>query len=71
MGKAKSEQAGPIGSSVQFFSDCKTELKKVSRPTKDETIKATTVVVIMVGILAVVLSIFDILFNRLMAVVLS
>ena len=71
MAKAKSEQVGPIGTGMQFLSDCQSELKKVSRPSKDETIKATIVVVVMVSFIALVLSIFDILFNRLMTVILS
>lgn len=59
------------GGAIQFLSDCRAELHKISRPTKDETVKATLVTILMVAFLSIALSIFDFLFNRLMSVLLS
>ncbi|GJL56921.1 MAG: hypothetical protein NPIRA02_40530 [Nitrospirales bacterium] len=49
-------------SSVEFLSDVKSELKKVSYPTKTETVGSTTVVLLFCVIMAIYLSIADSLF---------
>lgn len=40
---------------LMFFRDSKAELKKVSWPTKDETVRTTMIVAVMVVILALIL----------------
>ncbi|WP_447970530.1 preprotein translocase subunit SecE [Nitrospira sp. M1] len=47
---------------VEFLSDVKSELKKVSYPTKTETVGSTTVVLLFCVIMAIYLSIADSLF---------
>jgi preprotein translocase SecE subunit len=54
-----------------FLKDCKSELLKVSFPTRQETIRATFVTIIMVIFMAVILAVFDVLFNRLMMSIMS
>lgn len=48
-----------INKSMQFLKDVKSELKKVTWPTKNETINTTIIVIIGVLILSVFLSIVD------------
>jgi len=47
---------------VEFLSDVKSELKKVSYPTKTETVGSTTVVLLFCVIIAIYLSVADSLF---------
>lgn len=47
---------------VEFLSDVKSELKKVSYPTKTETVGSTTVVLLFCVIMAIYLSVADSLF---------
>ncbi|MCA9471725.1 MAG: preprotein translocase subunit SecE [Nitrospirales bacterium] len=44
---------------VEFLSDVKSELKKVSYPTKTETIGSTTVVLLFCVIMSIYLSVAD------------
>ncbi len=44
---------------VDFLSDVRNELKKVSYPTKNETIGSTTVVLIFCVIMSIYLSVVD------------
>lgn len=44
---------------VEFLNDVKTEVKKVSFPTRQETIGSTTVVIIFCVIMSLYLSIVD------------
>jgi len=50
---------GILGRLSGFFADVKTELKKVSYPTKSETMGSTTVVLILVFIIGIFLSVLD------------
>ncbi len=43
----------------EFFKDVKAELKKVSYPTKSETMGSTTVVLILVFMIGIFLSVLD------------
>ncbi len=49
---------------VEFFGDVKAELKKVSYPTKAETIGSTTVVLILVLIVGLFLSVADVVLMK-------
>ena len=47
-----------------FVNEVKSELKKVSWPTRDELIASTTVVLISVAILSIFVGICDLIFSR-------
>ena len=49
---------------ARFISEVKTELKKVSWPTRDELISSTIVVLVTVGILSVYVGVCDLIFSR-------
>ena len=50
----------------EFLADVRSELKKISYPTRGETIGSTTVVVVLVVIVSVFLALTDLLLVRLM-----
>ena len=49
---------------AQFINEVKTELKKVSWSTRDELISSTVVVLITVGMLSLFVGICDLIFSR-------
>ena len=55
---------------IEFLSDCREELKKVSKPTRAETTRATTVTLVIMFAVALILALLDVVFHRLMSVVL-
>jgi preprotein translocase subunit SecE len=57
--------------SKEFFADVGSELKKVSFPTRSETIGSTTVVLIFVAAVAIFLSAMDAVLVKLVAVLLQ
>ena len=50
----------------EFLVDVRSELKKISYPTRSETIGSTTVVIVLVVIVSVFLALTDLLLVRLM-----
>ena len=50
----------------EFLIDVRSELKKISYPTRNETIGSTTVVIVLVVIVSVFLALTDLLLVRLM-----
>lgn len=50
----------------EFLTDVRAELKKISYPTRSETIGSTTVVIVLVVIVSVFLALTDLLLVRLM-----
>ena len=56
---------------TEFFSDVKSEIKKVSFPTQSETLGSTSVVLILVVILSVFLSLIDHVLVRLVRIVIQ
>ncbi|MBI3810766.1 MAG: preprotein translocase subunit SecE [Nitrospirae bacterium] len=50
---------GLLGRISEFFKDIKAELKKVTYPTRSETMGSTTVVLILVFIIGIFLSVLD------------
>ncbi len=50
----------------EFLVDVRSELKKISYPTRNETIGSTTVVIVLVVIVSVFLALTDLLLVRLM-----
>lgn len=68
---AKSREAKEGGfNPVTFLSDCREELHKVTKPTRQETMQATLVTLVIMFFLAGTLALLDVVFNRLMSVVL-
>ena len=60
-----SSEATRRGGIWQFFGEVVTELKKVTWPSRQETIRLTIMVIAISGAIGVVLGILDLLFNRL------
>lgn len=50
---------------VEFLTDVRSELKKVSYPTRSETIGSTTVVIVLVLIVSIFLALADLALVRL------
>ena len=51
---------------TEFLTDVRSELKKISYPTRSETVGSTTVVIVLVVIVSVFLALTDLLLVRLM-----
>jgi len=56
---------------AEFFKDMKSELKKVTYPTRSETIGSTTVVLVFVFIVGIFLAIVDALLVKLVSVIIE
>ncbi|MEJ5375645.1 MAG: preprotein translocase subunit SecE [bacterium] len=54
------------GKVVQFFKEVKAELKRVTWPTRKETLGATSVVLVLVAIMAFFLGLVDVGLHELM-----
>ncbi|MBT9440116.1 MAG: preprotein translocase subunit SecE [Desulfobacterales bacterium] len=63
--------AGPLQKSLQFLREVKVELKKVTWPTRKQTIGSTLVVIILVMIISFFLGIVDIGLSSLIGVVIK
>lgn len=50
---------------VEFLLDVRTELKKITYPTRSETVGSTTVVIVLVVIVSLFLALTDLLLVRL------
>ncbi|HZC68096.1 MAG TPA: preprotein translocase subunit SecE [Nitrospirales bacterium] len=55
---------------VEFFNDVRSELKKISYPSRSETIGSTTVVIILVLIVSLFLRLADIVISLLIVKIL-
>ena len=62
---------GPVQVTQQFLRDCNDELKKVVAPTRQETLQATLVTLVIVGFVAAALAMMDFTFMRVMGTVLA
>lgn len=58
------------GKAVEFLSGCKDELGKVSRPTKQQTIQATLVTLVIMVVVSLSLAMMDLVFKYVMKAVL-
>ena len=56
---------------MQFFNEAKTELKKVTWPTPKQTLASTSVVIIIVFIVAIYLGIVDYVLAKLVKLILG
>ncbi len=59
------------GSIKRFYSETVGELKKVNWPTRQEATNLTTIVLIVIGAMAIFLGVLDILISRLFALLLN
>ena len=72
MAKAKIEaKSNPISAGVQFVDESWRELKKVHAPTRQETIQASIVVLVMVILFALFLGAADLVVGKVMQTILS
>jgi preprotein translocase subunit SecE len=60
-----------MNKALQFLSQAKAELKKVTWPTKKQTLASTGVVVIIVVIIAIYLGIIDVILSKLVKYILG
>ena len=63
MRREKGGNAATSAKAPSFLSSCVAELQKVVRPTKDETIQATTVTIFILIFVALVLWLFDVVLS--------
>ena len=71
MANAEAQSGSPIKRGTSFLSDSVTELKKVTFPTRQETIQATLVTVFIIMFVAISLFVLDLVFNQLMSAILG
>jgi len=62
--KAGATKLGPIGKATKYYSDSKEELSKVTWATKQESIQATLVTIVIILIVSVCLFLLDQLLGR-------
>ncbi len=68
--KSDTSKSG-IAGLPQYLRDSVGELKKISSPTRQETMQATMVVMIMILIIGGYLGVLDLIFNRVMEALVS
>ena len=65
------ETSNPISQGIQFTQESWEEIKKVHPPTREETIRATIVVIVMIAFFAIFLGLADLVVGRMMQSVLT
>ena len=70
MARQQASTRAPTGSRFKFIGETIAELKKVTWPTRQETIYLTTLVVVVSVAIAIALWLFDLGFAKLMEVIL-
>jgi preprotein translocase subunit SecE len=60
-----------MNKAVQFISQAKSELKKVTWPTRKQTLASTGVVIVIVVIIALYLGIIDLILSKLVKFILG
>ena len=60
-----------VTKAIQFLSDVKSEVKKVTWPTKKEAMGGTAVVLVVVFIMALFLGLVDMLLSKIIGVIFS
>lgn len=69
MSKTADDQVGVITQSKNYFSESIEEFKKVTRPTPAEARQATLVTIVLVVFVALTIALFDLVFTKLMEVI--
>lgn len=64
-------EAGPRGGLFQFFGEVVNELKKVTWPSRQETIRLTILVVAVSTSIGIALGVADLIFTRLLNILVS
>ena len=70
-GKDGGSLAGRIDQAKEFFEQAKGELKKVTWPTREETVKTGIAVLVFSVVMAIYLGVVDMALSRLVALILS
>ncbi|MBW2219338.1 MAG: preprotein translocase subunit SecE [Deltaproteobacteria bacterium] len=70
MSKSTGKWQGHVENTLQFFREVKIELKKVTWPSRNQTIGSTVVVIMLVIIISLFLGLVDISLSNLVRVVL-
>ena len=70
-GTASGETGSLITQAGDYFSESVEELKKVSTPTRQETMQFTLITLVIVFFIAICLMIMDFVFNRIMGALLT
>ncbi|MBI5887458.1 MAG: preprotein translocase subunit SecE [Deltaproteobacteria bacterium] len=60
-----------IGRAKQFFSDARLELKKVTWPTRQQTMTSTWVVLAVTAVLSIFLGLVDLAFSKVIGYILK
>ena len=60
------DSKGLIGKGIGFLGDSQAELKKVSTPSRQETLQATMVVMVMLLLIGAILGLYDWVFKQVM-----
>lgn len=72
MNSVKSQESvSKFAQGKAFFSESVDELKKVTTPTRQETIQTTLVAVVIIAFVGICLLVLDFVFNRVMTALLS
>ncbi|MBX7143355.1 MAG: preprotein translocase subunit SecE [Oligoflexia bacterium] len=71
MASERAESQTTAESRGSYLSASIAELKKVTFPTRQETTQATLVTLVIIAFVAICLFVLDVIFNRLMAALLS
>ncbi len=71
VGDIKKSEPNFFQKAVEFFREVKVELKKVTWPTRKQTVGTTIVVIVFVFVLAAFLGLFDYALSKLVQVVLT
>ena len=69
--KPASGEVGPRGGAFRFFGEVVSELKKVTWPTRQETMRLTLLVIAISVAIGVALGILDLVFTKLVDILLN
>lgn len=66
---AENKSTAKKNKAMKFFRETKSEIKKVSWPSKSQLVRNTAVILAFVVIMTVILSVFDVAFERLLSLI--
>lgn len=66
----ETQSGNPISRGISFLGDSVEELKKVSHPTRQETMQATVVTILIMAVVSMCLFLFDGICTKIMDIVL-
>lgn len=68
---AETNNSAPKKGAVKFFREAKSELKKVSWPTKEQLVHNTAIILVFIIITTIILSVLDVAFAKLFQILTS